>query len=135
MVDASPVACEEFFSYLEELFSISVNDIRVMIQDFHAEMGKGLSGDESSLKMIPSFIDKPKGNEAGEFLALDLGGTNLRVLTVRLDGRGNASVPFAGKFAIPQKDMQGTGVALFDFIVGCIDAFLTENHVDRSKNP
>ncbi len=104
-----------------------------MIQDFHTEMGKGLSGDESSLKMIPSFIDKPKGNEKGEFLALDLGGTNFRVLTVRLDGKGNASVPFASKFAIPQKDMQGTGVALFDFIVGCIDAFLTENHVDRSK--
>ena len=133
MIDVSPVACEEFFICLEELFSISVNDISVMIEDFHAEMGKGLSGDESSLKMIPSFIDKPKGNEAGEFLALDLGGTNFRVLTVRLDGRGNARVPFASKFAIPQKDMQGTGVALFDFIVGCIDAFLTENHVDRSK--
>ena len=133
MIDASPVACKEFFSYLEELFSISVNDIRVMIDDFHAEMGKGLFGDESSLKMIPSFIDKPKGNEEGEFLALDLGGTNFRVLTVRLDGKGNANVPFASKFAIPQEDMQGTGVALFDFIVGCIDAFLTENHVDRSK--
>lgn len=133
MIDASPVACEEFFSHLEELFSISANDIRVMIEDFHAEMGKGLSGDESSLKMIPSFIDKPKGNEAGEFLALDLGGTNFRVLTVKLDGKGNASVPAASKFAIPQKDMQGTGVALFDFIADCIDAFLTENHVDISE--
>ena len=133
MINAAPVACEKFFAYLEKLFSISVSDIRVMIDDFHAEMGKGLSGDESSLKMIPSFIDKPKGTEAGEFLALDLGGTNFRVLTVRLDGKGNANVPFASKFAIPQKDMQGTGVALFDFIVGCIDVFLTENHVDRSK--
>ena len=109
MINAAPVACEKFFAYLEKLFSISVSDIRVMIDDFHAEMGKGLSGDESSLKMIPSFIDKPKGTEAGEFLALDLGGTNFRVLTVRLDGKGNANVPFASKFAIPQKDMQGTG--------------------------
>ena len=132
-MDASSFVCEAFFSYLERLFKISVNGIRVINSDFHAEMGKGLSGDESSLKMIPSFIDKPKGNEVGEFLALDLGGTNFRVLTVNLDGKGNARVPFASKFAIPQKDMQGTGVALFDFIVSCIDAFLTENHVDRSK--
>ena len=132
-MDASSFVCEAFFSYLERLFRISVNDIRVIIADFHAEMGKGLSGDESSLKMIPSFIDKPKGNEAGEFLALDLGGTNFRVLAVKLDGKGNAAVQAAGKFAIPQKDMQGTGVALFDFMAGCIDAFLTENHVDRGK--
>jgi len=83
-----------------------------MIQGFHVEMGRGLSGDESSLKMIPSFIDKPKGNEVGEFLTLDLEGTNFRVLTVRLDRKGNASVPFAGKFAIPQKDMQGQDVIL-----------------------
>ncbi|MBW2708859.1 MAG: hypothetical protein JRD04_06195 [Deltaproteobacteria bacterium] len=133
MIDTSPVACKEFFSYLEKLFSISVSDIRAMIKDFHVEMGRGLSGDESSLKMIPSFIDKPKGNERGDFFALDLGGTNFRVLAVKLDGKGNARVPFASKFAIPQEDMQGTGVALFDFIVGCIDAFLTENQVDRSK--
>jgi hexokinase len=133
MINAAPVACEEFFSSLEKIFSISANDIRVMIEDFHAEMGKGLFGDESSLKMIPSFIDKPKGNERGEFLALDLGGTNFRVLTVKLDGKGNTTVPAASKFAIPQKDMQGTGVALFDFIAGCIDTFMTENNIDRKK--
>ena len=133
MINAAPAVCEEFFSSLEKAFSISASAISVMIEDFHAEMGKGLQGNESSLKMIPSFIDKPKGNEKGEFLALDLGGTNFRVLTVKLDGKGNATVPAAGKFAIPQKDMQGTGVALFDFIAACIDTFLTENNIDRNR--
>jgi len=133
MTNAAPAGREEFFSSLEKGFSISVHDIRVMIEDFHVEMGKGLSGVDSSLKMLPSFIDKPKGNEKGEFLALDLGGTNFRVLTVKLDGKGNVTVPAASKFAIPRKHMRGTGVALFDFIAGCIDTFLTENNIDRNK--
>ena len=133
MINSLAVAREAFFSYLETVFSISPDDIKMMIENFHAEMRKGLSGHESSLKMIPSFVDKPKGNETGEFMALDLGGTNFRVLAVKLDGKGTAGITAVSKFAVPQKDMQGTGVQLFDFIAGCIDVFLNENHMDRKK--
>ena len=133
MNDSSPVACEKFILYLEELFSISLNDIRMMITNFHAEMQRGLSGDGSSLKMIPSFVDRPKGDEKGEFLALDLGGTNFRVLAVELDGKGNSNVQAVSKFTIQKKEMQGTGVQLFDFIAACIDSFLSENGMDRNK--
>ncbi len=128
-----PSACEEFVSSLEKLFTISLNDIKVIISDFHSEMRKGLSGHESSLKMIPSFVDRPKGNEKGRFIALDLGGTNFRVLAVELDGEGNSIVSAVSKFAIPKKDMEGTGERLFDFIADCIDSFLTENNIDRKK--
>ncbi len=134
MINASSVAREAFFSYLEKIFLISSDDIKLMIESFHAEMHKGLLGHESSLKMIPSFVDKPKGNETGEFMALDLGGTNFRVLAVKLDGKGTAGITAVSKFAVPQKGMQGTGVQLFDFIAGCIDVFLNENHMDRGKN-
>ena len=128
-----PVACEEFVAYLDKIFPISLNDIKGLIVDFHSEMQKGLSGHESSLKMIPAFVDKPKGNEKGEFIALDLGGTNFRVLTVQLDGKGSATVQAVSKFAISKKNMQGTGLRLFDFIADCIDSFLTENSMDRNK--
>ena len=133
MIKSSPVAYEEFVTYLEKLFAISLNEIKVIITDFHAEMQKGLSGYESSLKMIPSFVDRPRGNEKGTFIALDLGGTNFRVLAVELDGKGNSRVLAISKFAIQKKDMQGTGVQLFDFITACIDSFLTENSIDRKR--
>ncbi|OQY41807.1 MAG: hypothetical protein B6240_14715 [Desulfobacteraceae bacterium 4572_87] len=71
--------------------------------------------------------------EKGEFLALDLGGTNFRVLSGKLDGKRNAVVSAVSKFAIPIENMQGTGVQLFDFIVDCIDVFLTENKIERSN--
>lgn len=128
-----PSACEEFISSLEKLFTVSLNDIKVIISDFHSEMRKGLSGHESSLKMIPSFIDRPKGDEKGRFIALDLGGTNCRVLAVELDGKGNSIVSAVSKFAIPKKDTPETGERLFDFIADCIDSFLTENNIDRKK--
>ena len=133
MTQSSPIACEEFLSNLEKSFSLSLNHIKSMISEFHTEMKNGLSGSESSLKMIPSLMDRPEGNEKGNFFALDLGGTNFRVLAGKLDGKRNASVSAVSKFAIPEKDMQGTGVQLFDFIAGGIDSFLTENRIDRTK--
>ena len=78
-------------------------------------------------------MDRPKGDETGEFFALDLGGTNFRVLSGKLDGKRRAIVSAVRKFAIPKKDMQGTGVQLFDFIAGGIDSFLTENRIDRTN--
>ncbi len=133
MIKSSPTAYQEFMAYLEKLFNVTLNDIKVVITDFHAEMQKGLSGYESSLKMIPSFVDRPKGDEKGKFIALDLGGTNFRVLAVELDGNGNSEVLAVSKFAIKKKDMQGTGEQLFDFIASSIEEFLSENSIDRSK--
>ena len=51
-----------------------------------SEMDKGLLSEpsESSLLMIPTHLTAvPSGEETGDFLALDLGGTNFRVLKVR----------------------------------------------------
>lgn len=39
--------------------------------------------------MIPTFVfGWPTGNEIGDYLALDLGGTNLRVCLVTVQGGG-----------------------------------------------
>jgi hexokinase len=133
MITSSPVAYEEFMAYLEKLFTVTENDIKVIIRDFHSEMQKGLSGYESSLKMIPSFVDRPNGTEKGRFIALDLGGTNFRVLAVELDGKGGSSVLAVSKFVIRKECMQGTAKQLFDFIAECIEEFLVDNEIDRKK--
>ena len=49
-------------------------------------------------------------SESGEFLALDLGGTNFRVLLVRVRRGKRRSVEMHNKiYSIPQEAMQGTG--------------------------
>lgn len=48
--------------------------------------------------------------ENGDFLALDLGGTNFRVLLVRIRSGKRKSVEMQNKiYAIPLEVMQGTG--------------------------
>ncbi|MFA6282347.1 MAG: hypothetical protein WCY05_07610, partial [Candidatus Omnitrophota bacterium] len=77
-------------SELESEFSLTTKGIRSIISSFQNEMKLGLSGkdgverQESSLAMLPTFVDNPTGKEKGKFLALDLGGSNFRVLMVDL---------------------------------------------------
>ncbi|MHB8829726.1 MAG: hypothetical protein ACYC6Q_09415 [Syntrophales bacterium] len=118
---------ERFLSRLEDDFRITIPDIREIISNFHTEMKRGLAGEQSSLRMIPTFVGRPTGKEKGDFLALDLGGTNLRVLQVALDGNGSACRGAAEMFAIPPALMGGDGERLFDFIADCVAKFFPKN--------
>ncbi|CAB1319990.1 unnamed protein product, partial [Coregonus sp. 'balchen'] len=97
------------------------------------EINRGLakeSHDQATVKMLPTYLlsslsDSLNLSEHGDFLALDLGGTNFRVLLVRVRGGKRRSVEMHNKiYAIPQEAMQGTGEELFDHIVHCIADFL-----------
>ncbi|KAG8377915.1 hypothetical protein BUALT_Bualt08G0083200 [Buddleja alternifolia] len=91
-----------------------------------ADMRAGLQADGGSdLKMILSYVDAlPTGNEKGLFYALDLGGTNFRVLRVQLGGKDERVI--ATEFeqvSIPQDLMFGTSEELFDFIASGLAKF------------
>ncbi|XP_019954385.1 hexokinase-1 [Paralichthys olivaceus] len=93
------------------------------------EIQNGLSKsthDSATVKMLPTFVQStPDGTENGDFLALDLGGTNFRVLLVKIRSGKRRSVEMHNKiYAIPLEVMQGTGEELFDHIVQCISDFL-----------
>lgn len=67
--------------------------------------------------------------ETGKFLALDLGGTNFRVLLIELGGE---HFEMKSKiFAIPQHIMLGSGEQLFDHIAECLAIFVKEEQVIR----
>lgn len=76
----------KFDNVIDEL-TIGTEKLRDIACSFRREMEKGLEKDnESSLKMLNSYIGMPKGDEQGDLLALDFGGTNLRILHIRLTG-------------------------------------------------
>lgn len=128
-----PIAYKEFVTYLDKIFCVSIVEIKNIIKDFHTEMFKGLSGFESSLKMIPSFTDRAKGTEKGKFIAVDLGGTNFRVISVELDGKGESFVSAVNKYAIDKQYMEGTGKQLFNFIANGIKGFMEMNKIPFDK--
>jgi len=121
---------------VEKSFDLSFSELHQMVLSFHTEMRRGLDGEPSSLMMLPAFIDCPVGNEEGLFIALDLGGTNFRVLQVRLEGKGKVTVEQIGKYVIPRDVISGTGVELFNFIAQSIQQFLVDRTINRKKkNP
>jgi len=105
-------------------FIISTSEMRNIVKDFRLEMNLGLSGKKSSLKMIPTYAMRPDGAEKGEFIALDLGGTNFRILELKLKGSGRMGSPRVQKYKLDKKHITGSGDAFFDFIANCLKGFL-----------
>lgn len=79
--------------------------------------------------MNPTWvIGYPSGDETGTFLALDMGGTNLRVCEVELpDEKGQYDI-YQSKYRLPEELKHGTGEQLFDYIAECVKQFLIANH-------
>jgi hexokinase len=103
--------------------SISPHQILAIADSFQQAMRNGLSGSPSSLKMLPSYLNKPSRKEIGTFLALDFGGTNVRVLLTELLGKGQFTVHArAGKPLTNAAEQynhisrSSTANQLFDFI-------------------
>ncbi len=85
---------------------------------FYAEMEKGLLKDNgSSLAMLPTYLagvtTPPRNSKA---LAIDLGGTNIRVALVHFDSDGRASFEDFRKFLMPTQSMEKD--EFFDEIAG-----------------
>lgn len=74
---------------LEDKCGTPIAKLRQVADAMTVEMHAGLASEGGSkLKMIISYVDNlPTGDERGSFYALDLGGTNFRVLRVLLGGK------------------------------------------------
>ncbi|CAL8401064.1 unnamed protein product [Boreogadus saida] len=94
-------------------------------RDLSRGLGKH-SHHRAAVKMLPTFVRAtPDGTERGDFLALDLGGTNFRVLHVSVGHEEQRVVTMDSQICeVPQDIMLGTGEKLFDHLAQCMSAFL-----------
>lgn len=95
--------------------------------------------------MIPTFVfGWPTGKERGDYLAVDLGqsrssrfihpsfskyhlgGTNLRVCLVTLQGEGKFEIT-QSKYRLSEEQKQEDGQKLFDFCAECLKTFIDSN--------
>uniref|UniRef100_A0A803SXT5 Phosphotransferase n=1 Tax=Anolis carolinensis TaxID=28377 RepID=A0A803SXT5_ANOCA len=87
-------------------------------------------------ELVRLILVKMAKEENGDFLALDLGGTNFRVLLVKIRSGKRRMVEMHNKiYAIPIEVMQGTGDELFDHIVTCISDFLDYMGIKGARLP
>lgn len=99
---------------------------------FLKEMKDGLDGMESTLMMIPTYIDPEKSIPYGKsVIVLDAGGTNFRVATVKFDSPGIPTITKYKKFPMPGTGKEGNvgKLEFFDRIAG----FMEESALDSTK--
>ncbi|XP_020830806.1 hexokinase-1 isoform X2 [Phascolarctos cinereus] len=143
MVTAVAYRLAEQHRQMEEIlaaFKLSTEQLMQVKDRMRIEMDRGLqkkTNESATVKMLPSFVcGTPDGTEHGDFLALDLGGTNFRVLLVKIRSGKKRSVEMHNKiYAIPEEAMQGTGEELFDHIVSCISDFLDYMGIKGARLP
>lgn len=103
------------------------------------DFDKGLSADEnvraeSPIKMLPTYVRAiPDGTEIGDFLALDLGGTNFRVLLISIN-QGEVKME-SDIYPLDQALMTSDARTLFDYIAGCIALFVKKNKISNHALP
>ncbi|XP_044740465.1 hexokinase type 2-like isoform X2 [Chrysoperla carnea] len=99
---------------------------------------RGLGKDTHAKAITKCFVtyvtDLPDGTEQGKILALDLGGTNFRVLMIELKGKGQPDMT-SEIYAIPQEIMTGPGVNLFDHIATCLGDFIKNHKLEDQVLP
>uniref|UniRef100_A0A9J7YF17 Hexokinase-2 n=1 Tax=Cyprinus carpio carpio TaxID=630221 RepID=A0A9J7YF17_CYPCA len=121
-------------------FRLTEEQLLEVKKRMRTEIQNGLSKNTQStatVKMLPTYVrSTPDGTENGDFLALDLGGTNFRVLLVKIRSGKRRTVEMHNKiYAIPIEVMQGTGDELFDHIVYCISDFLDYMGMKNTRLP
>lgn len=115
-------------------FDVPLEVLQEVAQRLTEAFQKGLEDEEKAIvKMFITYVHSlPDGTEEGDFLALDLGGSNFRVLQLSLQKGGKMKEePKVEKMAISKEKKEGTQEELFDFIVESIAAFLKKYKIDR----
>ncbi|KAG1335352.1 hexokinase-2 [Cocos nucifera] len=123
----------EIVKELKERCATPIGLLKQVADAMAVEMQAGLASEgDSKLKMLISYVDNlPSGDEKGLFYALDLGGTNFRVLRVQLGGKERHVVKQEStEVSIPQHLMVGSSAELFEFIAAELAKFVASEGDD-----
>ncbi len=111
---------------IDSSFALDKAKMEEIMKRFNGEIEKGLKKSTHSSAELKCFVtyvqNLPTGNEKGRFLALDLGGTNFRVLLIHLKGEKDYEM-YSEIYVIPASIMTGTKDELFDHIARCLAEF------------
>lgn len=120
----------------ESLKNLILNDDQIVSvgEAFKQEMSSALDEKMSSLQMENTYIPElPNGDETGTYLALDLGGTNFRVILLELAHGEFVKEEFTF-YHISDEARLGCGIELFDYLAECVKDFLVSKNMPVDMN-
>ncbi|XP_060621596.2 hexokinase-3 [Anolis sagrei] len=115
-------------------FQLSMVELEKLQNLMRQEMEKGLGKEThgtSIVRMLPTYVRHlPDGTEKGDFLALDLGGTNFRVLMVQVRSKEEGGVHMISEvYTVPPDIAQSNAEKLFGHIVNCMVDFHNKHNI------
>ncbi|GAA5842107.1 hypothetical protein JCM5353_001112 [Sporobolomyces roseus] len=120
----------DYYVKLEQQLTITPQRMRMIVDSFVDTLDRGLQKKDQEVPMLPTFVfGWPTGKEKGSYLAVDLGGTNLRVCHVELEGEGRFEVTQT-KYRLTEDQKQKDAQGLFDFCAECLNNFITDHFAD-----
>ncbi|KAF3396512.1 Glucokinase [Penicillium rolfsii] len=115
-------------------FSLKPEHVRRVTRHLVQQMKDGLANERPW--QLPAYLQSvPTGTEKGQFLAVDLGGSNCRICMAELHGDSTFTV-LQSKHRVPPSVMVNKShLPLFDFIAGNIAEFLNTHLDPKSPSP
>ena len=119
---------------LEEQFTVSRDKLKEISSRFVEELEEGLSKDGSNVPMNLTWVTRlPTGDEKGTFLALDMGGTNLRVCKVTLlEEKGKHEIE-QSQYEMGDDMKTGTAEQMYAQIGESLEKFLQDHDMDNPE--
>jgi len=105
-------------------------DMEKTCQIFLKEMERGLAAEQSSLAMLPTYIETERRIPLNKpVIVMDAGGTNFRVATVSFDQDGNSNIENFKLFPMPGVKQQVSKDEFFNTMAEYLDEV-----IDKSAN-
>ena len=128
-----PKSLKDEMDSLEEQLTVTGDKLKEIVEHFVGELTKGLTEEGGDIPMNPTWcLGFPTGNETGTYLALDMGGTNLRVCEIHLPEEKGEFDIIQSKYRMPEELKTGTADELWDYIADCLQQFIEYHHEGES---
>ncbi|RMJ22135.1 hexokinase [Aspergillus sp. HF37] len=117
----------------EDLFTVDAAKLKQVSDHFVKELEKGLSVEGGNIPMNVTWaMGFPDGNEKGTFLALDMGGTNMRVCEIILGEEKGSFDIIQSKYRMPEELKSGTAEEMWEYIADCLKQFIDYHHENQN---
>lgn len=85
--------------------------------------------------MYPTWVfGLPTGREKGQYLTIDLGGTNLRVCWITLKGSDHETDVVQDTYRVPDHIKTGSADELWDLVADSLDDFLGKHGLKGTED-
>lgn len=85
--------------------------------------------------MYPAWVfGFPSGEETGQYLTVDLGGTNLRICWITLKGREHKTEVLQDMYKLPKHIKTGTADELWNLIANSLKDFLERHDLSGTES-